>query len=135
MNVAEKCGLKFEYRNAAPPVDRHFLLHQALGAGIACLDFDLDGNVDLYAAQGAGNPPEVAGSEPNLLARNLGAEFIDVTRPADCDDRGYSMALTVGDWNQDGFADLVVANIGNKVLLTNNGDGTCSASFEKMTKM
>ena len=123
-NVAGPSGLEFKYVNADPPVRRYFLLHQALGAGIACLDYDLDGNSDLYVAQGAGNPPDIRGLEPNLLARNLGGTFEAVTAPAACDDRGYSMGLTAGDFNQDGFPDLVVGNMGSNRLLINQGDGS-----------
>ncbi len=124
LNVAGTSRLEFQYENASPAVARHFLLHQALGAGIACLDIDLDGRIDLYAGQGAGNPPGVAGRLPNLLARNLGAVFANVTDLAGADDRGYSMAVTSGDWNQDGFPDIVIGNMGVNHLLINQGDGT-----------
>lgn len=123
-DVAANVGLTFQYQNAADPVTRHFLLHQALGGGSACLDFDRDGKVDLYVAQGACDPPGGRGTAPNLLARNLGGSFQDVTAAAGADDRGYSMGLTAGDWNQDGFPDLVVGNLGNNRLLINQGDGT-----------
>lgn len=130
-NVAAEVKLDFRYQNADPPVERYFLLHQALGAGIACLDYDLDGKVDVYVAQGAGNPSANAagkanakGQLPNVLARNLGTDFSKVTSAANCDDRRYSIGLTAGDWNQDGFPDLVVGNMNANQLLINQGDGT-----------
>ncbi|KLU01498.1 hypothetical protein RISK_006654 [Rhodopirellula islandica] len=122
-NVASQTGLIFQYRNANPPVEKHFLLHQPLGSGLACFDFDLDGNTDIYAAQGDGNATE-PGRSANYLARHLGSSFADATASAHVDDRGYSMAVTAGDFNQDGFADLVIGNMGRNRLLINQGDGT-----------
>lgn len=123
-NVAAKSGLDFRYYNADPPVARHFMLHQTLGAGVACLDYDRDGYIDLYVGQGSGNPPQEPGTRPNLLARNLGDRFQTVTDPAGADDRRYTTGLTAGDWNQDGFSDLVVGNLQGNRLLINQGDGT-----------
>ncbi|WDQ18024.1 FG-GAP-like repeat-containing protein [Rhodopirellula sp. P2] len=122
-NVASQTGLNFQYRNAHPPVEKHFLLHQPLGSGLACFDFDLDGYTDIYAAQGDGNATE-PGKSGNYLARHLGDSFADATASAHVDDRGYSMAVTAGDINQDGFPDLVVGNMGRNHLLINQGDGT-----------
>lgn len=122
-SIASRVGLIFQYRNASPPVEKHFLLHQPLGSGLACFDYDLDGNTDVYAAQGDGDAIE-PGMSPNYLARHLGHSFTDVTAFAKVDDRGYSMALTTGDINQDGFEDLVVGNMGRNSLFLNQGDGT-----------
>ncbi|MFG0264775.1 MAG: FG-GAP-like repeat-containing protein [Rhodopirellula sp. JB055] len=122
-NVASQSGLTFQYRNANPPVEKHFLLHQPLGSGLACLDFDLDGNTDVYAAQGDGNANE-PGQSGNYLARHLGHSFVDATAHALVDDRAYSMAVTTGDFNQDGFADIVVGNMERNRVLINQGDGT-----------
>ena len=123
-DVASDVGLRFQYRNADPIVERGFLLHQGLGAGIACLDFDRDGNTDLYAAQGGCNPPQADSDHPNMLARNLGDRFSVVTSAAGADDRAYSMGVTSGDWNQDGLSDLVIGNMSRNTLLVNQGDGT-----------
>ncbi|MGB7326949.1 MAG: FG-GAP-like repeat-containing protein [Rubripirellula sp.] len=133
-NVAQRTGLDFRYINANPVVHKDFLLHQALGAGIACIDFDLDGRVDVYAAQGGFNvsPRKREGSEPassNALFRNLGKRFVEVCTKANSDDLGYSMGVTAGDWNQDGFQDLVIGNMFANTLMINQGDGT----FHKAT--
>ena len=124
VNVAPMVGLRFQYRSAPVSVERELLIFQQLGGGIACLDYDLDGRVDFYMAQAAGDPPGGSGHQPNLLARNLGNRFRDVTERASCDDRGYSSGVTSGDWNQDGFPDSVVANIQRNTLFINQGDGT-----------
>ncbi len=88
------------------------------------MDFDLDGRVDFYLGQASGEPPEGQGTRPNQLSRNLGSQFDDVTEAAHCDDRGYTCGVTSGDWNQDGFPDLVIGNMQRNSLLINQGDGT-----------
>lgn len=124
VNIAKSVGLDFRYVNADPPKERYFLMHEAVGSGVACFDYDLDGRVDLYVGQGACNAPDGRGKLPNLLARNIGSAFRTVTEPAGCDDRRYTLGVTAGDWNQDGFPDLVVGNMTRNQLLINQGDGT-----------
>jgi hypothetical protein len=124
VNVAHSLGIDFTYQNAAQPVRREFRIFQAYGAGIACFDYDCDGSVDLYAGQGASEPPHELGERPNRLLRNLGDRFQGVTEVSNSDDRGYACGITAGDWNQDGFPDLVIGNLQQNRLLINQGDGT-----------
>ena len=154
LNVAAKLGLNHAYQVAAKPQSEGFAIYQTYGGAVACLDFDLDGNSDLYFAQGGSDPPSFQGPLSNQLYRNMpsaggrqsGArgddvgedsvgehravddayefKMLDVTASAEATDFRYSMGVTAGDWNQDGFADLVVANLGDDTLLINNGDGT-----------
>ncbi|MFN8255876.1 MAG: CRTAC1 family protein [Bacteroidales bacterium] len=109
---------------------------ESSGAGAAFLDFDQDGYIDLYTCNGtwlknlsSGEKPEVLPT--NHLYRNLGnGTFEDVTEQADLDNPFYSMGVTVGDYNNDGYPDLFISNYGQNVLYKNNGDGT----FDDVTK-
>ena len=56
-NVAEQVGLQHAYRIAREPQERGFSVYQSVGGAVAVLDFDCDGNPDLYFAQGAADPP------------------------------------------------------------------------------
>ncbi|WP_145220225.1 ASPIC/UnbV domain-containing protein [Planctomycetes bacterium TBK1r] len=123
-NIASQVGLEFTYYNAPVQRRRELRLYEQLGAGVACIDYDLDGNIDVYLGQASGDPPDGPGTRPNLLARSLGERFIGVTELADCDDRGFTCGVTAGDWNQDGFPDLVIGNLMRNTLLINRGDGT-----------
>lgn len=122
--VASQVGLNHTYRIATQPQRHRFTLYQSLGGGIAVLDYDLDGWPDLYLAQGHSDPPGLVGTESSALYRNVQANFVEATEPANASEYRYSIGVTAGDWNQDGFDDLVIGNIGNKVMLINNGDGT-----------
>lgn len=124
VDVAAETGLQFRYRNAANPQPRYFKMYEQTGGGVACLDFDRDGHVDLYVAQAASDPPDGIGNAPNLLARQVDEKFQTVTDPSRSDDRGYTCGVTSGDWNQDGFPDLVIGNLRANTLLINQGDGT-----------
>lgn len=124
-DVAASRGLVFKYDNGDDPKDDSVLIHQLTGGGIGVIDFDLDGWPDLYLSQGGGPAFDPQGSKPNRLFRNRdGAEFVDATIPSMSGDRGYAQGVTVADVNQDGFPDILVANIGPNVLLINHGDGT-----------
>jgi tetratricopeptide (TPR) repeat protein len=123
-NIAGTAGMDHTYYVASQPQPFRFALYQSLGGGAAALDYDLDGWVDLYLAQGGSDPPALTGKMSNLLYRQVDGRLEDITERTGTPDHRYSIGITSGDWNQDGFADLVIANIGNKVLLINNGDGT-----------
>ncbi|MGI9473364.1 MAG: FG-GAP-like repeat-containing protein [Rubripirellula sp.] len=123
-NVASQAKLEFQYANAPVPVEREFRIFQAYGGGVACLDFDLDGCIDFYFGQASGEPPDEEGTRPNQLARNLGRQFVNVTAESETDDRSYTCGVTSGDWNQDGWPDLLIGNMQRNRLLINQGDGT-----------
>lgn len=126
-DVAGEAELDFQYDNGSGQESPRFL-HQVNGGGIAVIDLDLDGYSDVYLTQGGGDAFDPHGCQPNRLFRNLqAARFADVTDSAQTGDRGYGQGAAVADLNQDGFPDLVVANIGPNRCYLNNGDGTFSS--------
>jgi tetratricopeptide (TPR) repeat protein len=125
-DVAAEIGVGFQYVNGHDPQVQGYRIFESTGGGVAALDFDGDLWPDLYFTQGGKWPP-AAGQSQNLdcLYRNLGgAQFADVTQESGILDDGYSQGVAAGDFNNDGFADLYVANIGQNRLYQNNGDGT-----------
>ena len=100
------------------------LIH-SMGTGGASIDFDLDGWTDLMLA-GAGGDMRVRNSDANVCLRNLNGELEDVSIETNTDDTGFCQGIAVGDFNEDGFPDVFLANIGANRLLKNNGDGTFS---------
>jgi len=97
--------------------------------GIAVLDFDGDGNMDLFLTNGAAFPSlrKTDSSYYNRLLRNRGdGSFEDVTDKAGLNgkDLGYSLGAAAGDFDNDGYPDLFVANLGRNSLYHNNGNGT-----------
>ena len=125
-NSATAAGLKFSYFNGADPTIGRAYMFEFSGGGAAILDYDGDGWSDLYLTQGCAWPPDPTQQKyRNRLFRNLGnGQFQDVTEQAGLGDNGFGQGVTVGDINNDGFADLYVANIGANRLYQNNGDGT-----------
>lgn len=123
-NIAPNAGMTHRYQLSAEPIDSGFAMYHQAGGGVAVLDFDLDGFDDLYFAQGGADAPEFNSAIPNELYRNQSARFIEVADHAKVKDHHYTIGCTAGDWNQDGLPDLVTANIGQNLLLINNGDGT-----------
>ena len=106
------------------------------GGGAAFLDYDQDGYIDLYVCSGTwlegfskeDKPDRLPG---NKLYRNRGnGTFEDVTQKAGVGGPWFSMGVTVGDFNNDGFPDLYISNYGSNALLKNNGNGT----FTDVTK-
>jgi hypothetical protein len=103
---------------------------ESSGAGAAFLDYDQDGFIDLYVCNGTWVKGLSSGEKPdelphNHLYRNRGdGTFEDVTKKAGVGGPWYSMGVTVGDYNNDGYPDLYVSNYGANVLYKNNGNGT-----------
>ncbi|NQU53357.1 MAG: CRTAC1 family protein [Bacteroidetes bacterium] len=131
--IGEEIGLDFTHSIGDDELSN---IVESSGVGAAFLDYDQDGFVDLYVCNGTwvnglsgGEKPDV--SPKNHLYRNLGnGTFDDVTSKAGVGGPWYSMGVTVGDFNNDGFPDLYVSNYGTNVLYENNGDGT----FNDITK-
>lgn len=132
-DVAKSLGVQTTFISGYPKDGIKFYLHQVNGGGIAAFDYDLDGNCDLYLVQSGGNPKKASDSTPNQLYRCLsGDEFAEVSGVTLCNDRSFGQGACVADINQDGFPDLLLANIGSNSLYLNQGDGTFLASHDLM---
>jgi hypothetical protein len=121
--VQHETGVQFRYENGA---NGRKLMVEATGGGAAWIDFDRDGRPDLYFVQG-GDPAPAPGARqpPNRLYHNVAGErFEDATLPARVGDTGYGQGIAVGDFDDDGFDDIYVTNVGSNVLYRNRGDGT-----------
>jgi hypothetical protein len=92
------------------------------------LDYDNDGDLDLYIVNGAPLPGFEMDTPPtNILYQNDGnGKFIDVTAVAGVGDTSYGMGCVIADYDNDGDIDLYVTNFGGNVLYQNNGEGTFS---------
>ncbi len=104
--------------------ERRFHLPETISGGIALLDIEGDGDLDIYCVQGGDLVDNVTGAG-NRLFRNDGEfRFVDVTQASGVGDKGYGIGVAVGDIDRDGDPDLYVTNIGANVLYRNEGDGT-----------
>jgi enediyne biosynthesis protein E4 len=99
-----------------------FNMPEIIGGGAAFIDFDNDGDLDIYFVQGGHFDSNK--QERNVLLRNDDGVFVDVTEKSGAGDTGYGMGVAIGDVNNDSYADIYVTNVGANVLLVNNRDGT-----------
>ena len=137
-DVAEEAGLRFRHFIGATG---SYFVPEIFGSGIAVLDYDGDGDLDIYILQGtildpakslkdSLFPPPADHFPGNRLFRNdlipAGRlSFTDVTDKAGvAGNGGYAMGAAVGDYDNDGRPDLFVTNYGRDILYHNNGDGT-----------
>ena len=98
---------------------------ETMGAGLAWLDYDGDGWMDLYVVQGGPFPPTGSARAQDRLFRNNGdGTFTDVTAKAGLHDTAYGMGAYAADYDNDGRVDLLVTNWGGVILYRNSGDGT-----------
>jgi hypothetical protein len=102
---------------------------QPMCGGVGILDFDNDGRMDIFFTNGAKLPElkKTDSSFYNCLLRNKGdGTFEDVTTHAGIagEHLGFSYGVAAGDYDNDGFADLFIANAGKNALYHNNGNGT-----------
>jgi len=125
-DVSAARGLEHVYRNGEAGGS---LMVEAIGGGVGWLDFDRDGLWDLYFNQG-GDPAAVdkTGQPSDRLFRRVAGgttgRFVDVTVPAMIRETGYGQGVAVGDFDDDGFDDVYVTNVGANTLYRNLGDGT-----------
>ncbi len=112
-------------------VDSKSYIIEVVGCGVAFLDYDNDGWLDVFVLSGTrldGPPP---GTTNRLYKNNRNGTFTDVTEKAGLTRTGWASAVTVGDYDNDGFDDLFVTYYGHNVLYHNNGDGTFTDVTEK----
>lgn len=124
-------GIPFQYFNSPSPPGEGQRMYEFNGGGCGVLDYDQDGWPDLHFTQGCRWPVREEQDEHiDRLFRNSGTgRFDDVTLLASLSENRFSTGVTIGDFNNDGFPDVYVANIGRNRLYRNNGDGT----FEDVT--
>ncbi len=128
-------GVASVYRNGEE-ADRYTIL-ESLGGGVAALDYDGDGRLDLYFPGGgtmAGDPPQIRGL-PGKLYRNLGNwKFEDVTAKAGLDaPLFYTHGAAAADYDRDGFPDLLVTGWGRTALYHNEPDGAGGRRFAEVS--
>jgi hypothetical protein len=125
-DIAGKSNI--EYRTNNDYTGRKYF-PQPMCGGVGVIDYDNDGNMDLFLTNGA-KLPELRKAGPayyNVLLRNRGdGTFEDVTAKAGLsgENLGYSFGVAVADYDNDGYGDIFIANAGRNALYHNNGDGT-----------
>ena len=121
-DISEKAGLRAPLIYGA--TDRKTYIVETVGCGCAFFDYDNDGWLDIFILSGQQLEGTPADATNRLYHNNRDGTFTDVTEKAGLRRTGWASAVTVGDYNNDGFEDLFVTYWGQNVLYRNNGDGT-----------
>jgi enediyne biosynthesis protein E4 len=133
---------KVDFRQENSATSNKYLI-ETMGGGVAVLDYDHDGRLDIFFTNGARlDDPMPDGKSPDkseakfwnrLYRQNSDGTFTDVTEKAGLSgmpQNYYGMGVAVGDYDNDGFEDIYVTNFGGNILYHNNGNGT----FTDVTK-
>ena len=139
-DVTQAFGIDFQHENSA--TSNKYLI-ETMGGGVALLDYDNDGRLDIFFTNGAKiDDPMPSGKMPDksdrkfwnrLYHQNADGTFTDVTEKAGltgAQQNYYAMGVAVGDYDNDGFEDIYVTGYGGNTLYHNNGNGT----FTDVTK-
>ena len=127
-------GVDFTLQNS--PTPQKYLI-EAMPGGVALLDYNNDGLLDIFFVNGGhinspmSTPENFERHDPRywnrLYRQNRDGSFTDVTEQAGLAKAGegnYGMGVAVGDYDNDGYPDLYVTSYGKNILYHNNGDGT-----------
>lgn len=132
VDITKQAGLeKFHHRSGTP--EKATIL-ETPGSGVALLDYDNDGWLDIYLLNGS-TFAALQGKEPApramLLHNNHDGTFTDVTAKAGVANERWGFGVAVGDYDNDGWPDIYVSNFGKNRLYHNNHDGTFTDVAEK----
>ena len=131
--IGQQIGLDFVHSIGEDHLNN---IIESVGGGAAFLDYDQDGYMDIFVCSGTWLEGFSKSKKPdelphNHLYHNRGnGTYEDVTKKAGLGAPLYSMGITIGDYNNDGYPDIYVLNYGPNVLYKNNGNGT----FANVTK-
>ena len=131
-DITHQAGLdKFHHLSGDPPGSN---LLEVAGSGVALLDCDNDGWMDIYLVNGS-TQAAFHGQQPApramLLHNNHDGTFTDVTEQAGVGNERWGFGVAIGDYDNDGWPDIYVANYGKNRLYHNNHDGTFTDVAEK----
>jgi hypothetical protein len=131
-DVAKEAGLGSFQHVAGTPQRRYIL--ESIGSGVALLDYDLDGWLDIYLVNGSTFEAEAghaAAPKAALFRNNHDGTFTDVTEAAGVANQRWGSGAVVADYDNDGWPDIFVSNYGKSRLYRNNHDGTFTDVAEK----
>lgn len=130
-DIAQRSGLNFVSDSSPTPNKNQ---PETMVAGVGLLDYDNDGYLDVLVVNGAAIPSLQKESPKywnRLYRNNHDGTFTDVTEAAGVTGLGYGMGVAVADYDNDGWPDIYVVNVGKNQLLRNNGNGTFTDVTDK----
>lgn len=131
VDVTDKSGVAFNH--ICGQADKKDYIFEAKGGGVAAFDYDNDGWMDILLVQGSTIARWKGGDNPHsALFRNRGnGTFEEVSEKAGLARPAWGMGVCIGDYDNDGFADVYLTNLGPNILYRNNGNGTFTDVTEK----
>lgn len=128
VDITDSTGINFNHLSS--PEQKYIV--ESMSGGVALLDYDRDGWPDIYFTNAQSVEMALGGKKARsaLYHNNHDGTFTDVTEKAGVGDPCWAMGAVVGEYNNDGWPDLLVTCFGGVVLYRNNGDGT----FTDVTK-
>jgi thioredoxin-like negative regulator of GroEL len=123
-DVAGSVGFDFNFCYGVEGEPQRYM-YELSGGGVGAIDYDLDGWMDMAVPQGRIWPPqpELDPARRDQLFRNLAGQRLSPI-PLPLLDDGFGQGVACGDFNNDGFPDIYIAQIGSNRLLQNMGDGS-----------